>query len=184
MKHIQGCDLFASAQACAGVLGLLPNDQFTELVDLVPGEEYLHEVGHFLFLVPASITESITDLEKMRLTSKKGGRPDLVSHPSFDFQYKGYSYHTDGSKGSKAYSMSEAYAAAFTVAVNRVHKTGSVRVATVPGEDIVTGQGYANSLAEHNLNIQYEAWRRLVDKLARSRRMQERLKFFAGHVKS
>ena len=178
MKQIQNCDLLASAKACAASLGLPPNDVFPDLVALVPGEEYLHEIGHFLFLSPPSLQDSLAALAELKKTSGRENRPQLREYEGFVSVSS-----TDGSKGAKAYSMSEAYAAAFTVAVNRCHKAGNVRVAGVPGETRVANEGYSNSQADHNLNLAYEGWNKLVDKLARSRPMAERLKFFAQHVK-
>lgn len=181
MKHIKNCDLLASAKACAASLGLPPNDNvFPDLKEIVPGEEYLHEIGHFLFLSPLSLSNSLDILAELKKKPGRENRPQLHEYEGFTHDFASRS---DGSKEAKAYSMSEAYAAALTVAVNRCHKAGSVRVAGIPGETRVVNEGYSNNHADHILNLTYEGWHKLVDKLARSRPMAERLKFFAQYVK-
>ena len=174
-------DLLQQATKVANHLGLPPNSESPELVGVIDGEHYLHEIGHFLFLTPSSLEKSVESTKKMvELAANDENYRSTSGGPILRWYFR-FQWASDRSKEACAYSMSEIYSVAFVIAVNRVHKNKSMSVAA-PGEGVLIREGYDNSYADSNLNMTYDLWKKKVDQVARSRNMVARVKHFASLV--
>lgn len=173
--------MLQQATKVANHLGLPPNSVSPELVGVIDGEHYLHEIGHFLFLTPASLEKSVEETKHMVERAAKDERYRSTSGGPILRHYFSFQWESDHSNGARAYSTSELHAVAFVMAVNRAHKNRSLSV-VAPGEGVLIREGYDNSYADSNLNMTYDLWKKKVDQAARSRAMAERVKFFASVV--
>jgi hypothetical protein len=163
-------EVFELASQHARALGCGPNSVM-RVRRWAKCESFLHEIGHFWFLVPESLEQSIADTEKLPRNGE--GHPRLGQHDSFAGRY-------DYKPAAKAWSMSEAWACAFSLAVMRSADNGNPRdpLADKYDEFSVRDDGYSNSEADNHLNMLYLGWEKLIERLVRSRNMGKRLQYF------
>ena len=151
------------AKAVCLTLRIDKRDEDT-VVPGVPGETYLHELGHFLALKD-------TPEESVAFLNERTEVPGGVT-PFF-----GVIWPNERTPAARRLSLNEAYAGAFTLAImanspvfNAIHQA------------MVVNSTYDNSYAESNLNDSPARWGRRVHTFARCRKMQRMVVWYTKNL--